>query len=61
MTILIDNRSGLPIYEQIVSQLREQILSGALRPGGGGLRPFYRRPGAAAARPGALPPGNSEE
>ena len=31
MTILIDNRSGLPIYEQIVSQLREQILSGALR------------------------------
>lgn len=31
MTILIDNRSGLPIYEQIVSQLREQILSGALK------------------------------
>ena len=31
MTILIDNRSGLPIYEQIVSQLREQILSGELK------------------------------
>ena len=30
MTILIDNKSGLPIYEQIVSQLREQIFSGAL-------------------------------
>ena len=30
MTILIDNRSGQPIYEQIVSQLREQIYSGAL-------------------------------
>ena len=31
MTILIDNRSGLPIYEQIVSQLREQIFSGAVK------------------------------
>ena len=31
MTILIDNKSGRPIYEQIVSQLREQIFSGALR------------------------------
>ena len=30
MTILIDNKSGEPIYEQIVSQLREQIFSGAL-------------------------------
>jgi GntR family transcriptional regulator len=30
MTILIDNKSGLPIYEQIVGQLRGQILSGAL-------------------------------
>lgn len=30
MTILIDNKSGRPIYEQIVSQLREQIFSGAL-------------------------------
>ena len=32
MTILIDNRSGLPIYEQIVTQIREQILSGELGP-----------------------------
>ena len=32
MTILIDNRSGQPIYEQIVDQIREQILSGALQP-----------------------------
>ena len=30
MTILIDNKSGRPIYEQIVSQLREQIFSGTL-------------------------------
>ncbi len=32
MTILIDNRSGLPIYEQIVEQVREQILAGELGP-----------------------------
>ena len=32
MTILIDNRSGLPIYEQIAAQLREQIVAGALPP-----------------------------
>lgn len=32
MTVLIDNRSGLPIYEQIAAQLREQIVSGELRP-----------------------------
>ena len=32
MTILIDNRSGRPIYEQIVEQLREQIVSGELAP-----------------------------
>ena len=31
MTILIDNKSGQPIYEQIVSQLREQIFSGAVK------------------------------
>lgn len=31
MTILIDNRSGKPIYEQIVDQLRDQILSGELQ------------------------------
>ena len=30
MTILIDNKSGQPIYEQIVFQLRKQIYSGAL-------------------------------
>ena len=32
MTILIDNKSGQPIYEQIVDQIREQILTGALGP-----------------------------
>ena len=32
MTILIDNRSGQPIYEQIVDQIRDQILAGALKP-----------------------------
>ena len=31
MTILIDNKSGQPIYEQITEQIREQILTGALR------------------------------
>ena len=30
MDILIDNKSSQPIYEQIFSQLRGQILSGAL-------------------------------
>ena len=30
MTILIDPRSGQPIYEQIVRQLRTQILEGSL-------------------------------
>ncbi len=33
MTILIDPRSGRPIYEQIVGQIRRQILSGALEEG----------------------------
>ena len=32
MTILIDNRSGLPIYEQIAGQLRQQILGGEIPP-----------------------------
>ncbi len=32
MTILLDNRSSQPIYEQIVDQIRGQILSGELRP-----------------------------
>lgn len=30
MTILIDNKSGLPIYDQIYSQIKAQIISGAL-------------------------------
>ena len=31
MNILIDNKSGAPIYEQIYSQIKNQIISGALR------------------------------
>lgn len=31
MTVLIDNRSGQPIYEQIFNQIKDQIVSGALR------------------------------
>ena len=31
MLILIDNKSGMPIYDQIFSQIREQILSGELK------------------------------
>ena len=31
MQILIDNKSGLPIYDQIYSQIKAQIISGALR------------------------------
>jgi len=30
MTLLLDNRSGLPIYEQIFEQLKAQIISGEL-------------------------------
>lgn len=30
MNIFIDNRSGLPIYDQIYSQIKSQIMSGAL-------------------------------
>lgn len=33
MNILIRNTSDAPIYEQIFTQIREQILSGALPPG----------------------------
>ena len=33
MILLIDNYSGQPIYEQIVRQIREQILSGVLPEG----------------------------
>ena len=31
MNILIDNKSGAPIYNQIYSQIKSQIISGALR------------------------------
>ena len=31
MTIFIDNKSGAPIYEQIVAQLKAQIIGGELR------------------------------
>lgn len=31
MNILIDNKSGTPIYDQIYSQIKGQIISGALR------------------------------
>ena len=30
MTVLIDNKSGAPIYDQIYSQIKSQIISGAL-------------------------------
>ena len=30
MTILIDNKSGQPIYDQIFTQIKSQIISGAL-------------------------------
>lgn len=31
MTILIDNKSGVPIYDQIYTQLKRQIADGTLR------------------------------
>lgn len=31
MYLLIDNKSGQPIYEQIVTQIKTQIISGALQ------------------------------
>lgn len=31
MHILIDNKSGAPIYDQIYSQIKNQIISGALQ------------------------------
>ena len=31
MNILIDNKSGAPIYDQIYSQLKSQIISGVLK------------------------------
>lgn len=33
MKITIDFRSGLPIYEQIVEQVRRMVVSGMLKPG----------------------------
>ncbi len=33
MTILIDNRSGTPIYDQIFTQVKNQIISGSLAEG----------------------------
>ena len=32
MNLFIDNRSGAPIYEQLYTQIRNQILSGELQP-----------------------------
>ena len=31
MNIFIDNKSGAPIYDQIYSQIKNQIISGALK------------------------------
>ncbi len=31
MNVLIDNKSGTPIYDQIYSQIKSQIISGALK------------------------------
>ena len=31
MDILIDNKSGAPIYDQIYTQIKQQIISGALQ------------------------------
>lgn len=31
MNVLIDNKSGIPIYDQIYSQIKCQIISGALK------------------------------
>ena len=31
MNIFIDNKSGLPIYDQIYSQIKAQIISGAIK------------------------------
>ena len=31
MDILIDNKSGAPIYDQIYTQIKQQIISGALK------------------------------
>lgn len=31
MTVFIDNKSGVPIYDQIYTQIKNQIISGALQ------------------------------
>lgn len=33
MTVLIDNKCSLPIYDQIYSQIKAQIIAGKLSPG----------------------------
>lgn len=35
MDIIISNRSGRPIYEQIMAQIKQQIAQGILKPGEG--------------------------
>lgn len=35
MNIIISNRSGRPIYEQIMAQIKQQIAQGILKPGEG--------------------------
>ena len=32
MELFIDNKSGAPIYDQIYSQIKDQIIQGALQP-----------------------------
>lgn len=32
MELFIDNKSGAPIYDQIYTQIKDQIISGALQP-----------------------------
>lgn len=32
MNLFIDNKSGAPIYDQIYTQIKQQIISGALQP-----------------------------
>ena len=31
MTVFVDNKSGIPIYDQIYSQIKNQIISGVLK------------------------------
>ncbi len=51
MNILISNANDKPIYEQIYTQIRNQILSGALPPG---------QAPALHPRPGQGPPGERD-